>query len=87
MTKDRLVLKFGTWKEWDFHSKEAKKLIDEYDKIGTSLGCATQHDTPRQKEILCKLIDIGDFKRVYLDWDAKWVSKEDAKKYVMEYDN
>ena len=52
-----------------------------------SIACGTQHDTPRQKEILCKLIDIGNFKRVYLDWDDKWVSKEEAKKYIMEYDN
>ena len=32
--KDGLVLKFGTWKEWDFHSDEAKKLMEEYDDIG-----------------------------------------------------
>jgi len=85
--KDKLVLKFGTWKERYFHSDEAKKLMKEYDEIGTSPGCMTQHDTPRQKEILCKLIQIGNFKRVYLDWDAQWVSKEEAIKYVMGYDN
>lgn len=86
MVKDKLVLKFGTWKEWDFHSEKAKNLMKEYDKIGTSPGCATQHDTSRQKEILCELIDLGDFKKVYLDWDDKWVSKEEAKKYIMDYD-
>ena len=43
-----------------------------------------QHDTEEQKTILCELIDIvpGD---IYLDWDGVYVSKEAAKKYVMEY--
>lgn len=85
MKKDKLVLKWGTWKEWEFHGDEAKKLMKEYYEIGSSPGAMTQHDTPRQKEILCRLIDIGNFEKIYLDWDAKWVSKEKAKKYVMEY--
>ena len=44
-----------------------------------------QKDTIRKKEIICKLIDEGDFEKVFLDWDGKDVSKEKAKKYVMKY--
>jgi len=84
--KDYLCLKWGTLKEWSFNSKKAKILLKEYSKIGfSSAGCMTQKDTIRQKEIICKLIDEGDFEKVFLDWDGKDVSKEKAKKYVMKY--
>lgn len=43
-----------------------------------------QHDTPEQKEIISKLIDLmpGD---IYLEWDGVEVSHEKAKEYVMNY--
>lgn len=85
--KDSLTLKWGTLKAWDFHSKKASKLLKEYNSLGQAWGAAQQHDTPRQKEIICELIDEGNFKKVYLDWDGKDVSKEEAKKYVMNYGN
>ena len=44
-----------------------------------------QKDTTRQKEIICELIDEGDFDEVYLDWDDKYISKEEAKEYVLNY--
>jgi hypothetical protein len=46
-----------------------------------------QRDTPRQKEIICELIDNISADEIFLDWDGIYVSKEDAKKYVMEYSN
>lgn len=87
MQKDHLTLKWGTLKAYKFHSEKAKKLLEEYGMIGSSMSCATQHDTPRQKEIICELIDKGNFEKVYLDWDSKYISKEEAKKYVTEYGN
>jgi len=83
--KDYLCLKWGTLKGWDFHSKKAIKLLKEYGKIGQSCSAMMQKDTQRQKEIICELIDIGDFGEVLLDWDNKFVSRDKAKKYVMEY--
>lgn len=83
--KDYLCLKWGTLKAWNFHSKKAVKLLEEYGSLGSAWGAAQRRDTPRQKEIICELIDEGDFETVYLDWDDKDVSKEEAKKYVMEY--
>ena len=77
MKKDSLTLKWGTLKAWDFHSKKAQELLKEYNEIGSSFSAMAQHDTPRQKEIICELIDEGNFKKVYLDWEGK--------KYVMEY--
>lgn len=83
--KDHLVLKWGTLKMWKFHSKRAGSLLKEYGEIGSSESAIMQHDTSRQKEILCELIDEGDFKKVYLDWEDKDVTKKQAKKYINTY--
>lgn len=83
--EDHLTLKWGTLKSWSFHSEKGKALLKEYFELGTSMSAMMQEDTPRQKEIICELIDEGNFEKVYLDWDDKHVSKKAAKKYVMEY--
>lgn len=49
------------------------------------MSAMMQHDTPRQKEIICELIDDANFKKVCLDWGGIDVSKAKAKKYVMDY--
>lgn len=87
MEKDHLSLKWGTLKSWDFHSEKGKALLKEYFEIGASMSAMLQKDTPRQKEIICELIDEGNFKKVYLDWDGKEISKAKAKKYVLTYGN
>lgn len=81
--EDHLTLKWGTLKSWSFHGKKAIELLKEYNKIGSSMSAIMQKDTPRQKEILCELIDEGNFKEVFLDWDGKYVTKNQAKKYIM----
>lgn len=81
--KDHLTLKWGTLKSWSFHSEKGLELLKEYNGIGSSMSAMMQKDTPRQKEIICELIDEGNFTEVYLDWDGKNVSKDEAKKYVM----
>lgn len=82
-----LGLKWGTLKSWDFRGDEkAESLFKEYSDIGMSWGCMQQQDTPRQKEIICELIDLcDDPKGIYLDWDGVYVTKDEAKKYVLEY--
>ena len=82
-----MSLKWGTLKSWGFDSTNEKaiSLLEEYDRIGTSMSAMTQQDTPRQKEIICELIDIGNFETVYLDWDGEHVSKETAKNYIRNY--
>ena len=80
-----LTLKWGTLKSWRFDSEKGKELLKEYVELGASFSAMAQNDTPRQKEIICELIDLSDGDTIYLDWDGKDVSKEEAKKYVMEY--
>ena len=81
-----LTLKWGTIKRWDFnHSKKGIKLLKEYVNIGSCLSAMVQKDTPRQKEIICELIDLCDGDTIYLDWDGEYVSKQKAKEYVLNY--
>lgn len=82
--EEHLTLKWGTLKDWHF-GEWARPLMKEYSKIGSSMSAMSQKDTPRQKEIICELIEKGTFKKICLDWEGKMVSKKAAKKYVMTY--
>ena len=83
---DDLTLKWGTLKGWSFpNNPKAMELITRYHELGASFSVMTQHDTPEQKQILCDLIDVtNNPDGIYLDWDGKYVSKEEAKKYIVE---
>ena len=82
---DHLTLKWGTLKAWRFGSQEALALLRQYAEIGLSAGAMQQRDTPEQKRIICQLIDECRAPEIYLDWDDKYVSKDEAKRYVMDY--
>lgn len=84
-TNDHLSLKWGTLKAWTLTSEKGLELLRKYHALGSSLGAMTQHDTPEQKELICQMIDECGTSEIHLDWDNKYVSKEEAKKYVMEY--
>lgn len=83
--ENHLTLKWGTLKSWNFEGNEkALELLAEYNEYGSSFSAMAQRDTPEQKEIICKLIDLMPGE-IYLDWDAEYISKTEAKKYVIEY--
>ena len=85
---NKLSLKWGTLKSWNLvGNDEAIGLLKEYAELGMSNSAMLQENTLQHKEILCRLIDSLDCDTVYLDWDGIDVSKEDAKKYIMDYDN
>jgi len=81
-SEDYITLKWGTLKSWQLTSNRGRELIKRYYELGTCMSAALQHDTPEQKRIICEIIDIvpGD---IYLAWDDKYVSKGEAKQYVM----
>lgn len=83
--KEYLLLKWGTLKGWHLNSDKCKKLMREYLEIGSSWSAMAQNDTPRQKEIICELIDALDGD-VQNDWSGEiYSNKEDAKRYIMDY--
>lgn len=84
---DYITLKWGTLKAWRLTNPALETLIEEYNKEGgSSLSAMAQRDTPRQKEIICEMIEIIG-KPVYNDWSGEEMTIEEAKKYVMEYGN
>lgn len=86
---DYLLLKWGTLKGWCFeNSPEAFEALKEYNSIGSSFSAMAQRDTPRQKELICIMIDKVNGP-VSSDWTGEdWTdNREAAKKYVMEYGN
>lgn len=86
MTKEKesISLKWGTLKSWDLKTEASVAAAQKYADLGMSMSAMMQHDTPEQKEALCELIDILDG-TIYLDWDGKYVTKEEAKEYVLNY--
>ena len=82
---EHLTLKWGSLKSWNVNSSEGIALLQQWENLGVSASAMMSHDTPEQKEILCKLVDVMDIESVYLAWDDKEVTKDEAKKYIMEY--
>lgn len=82
--RDYILLKWGTLKGWRVTSERSRELLREYAEIGMSMGAMQQQDTPRQKEIICELIDACDGE-VSSDWSGEIFTKQAAKDYVMNY--
>ena len=83
--QDRLSLKWGTLKSWNLTSQKGQDLLKRYFEFGAPASAMLHHDNSEQKELLCQMIDECGAAEIYLSWDGKYVSKEAAKKYVMEY--
>lgn len=83
MTKQTLLLKWGTIKGWSGANESTQKLLQEYHDLGASVSVMTQKDTDQQKEIICKIIDNVD--TIQNDWSGEMMTKDEAKKYVREY--
>jgi len=84
---ESLTLKWGTLKAWNLDKDgPAFAALKRYHEAGhVALGAAQQDDTPEQKQAICDIIDGLDAETVCLDWDGEDVSKDEAKRYVMEY--
>jgi len=87
MSKEYLLLKWGTLKGWNFNEgSKAHKAFKKYAELGTSLGAMSQEDTAEQKKLICEMIDAIDAKKIQNDWSGDWMTKEEAKDYVLNYD-
>lgn len=85
MSRDMLTLKWGTLKGCDFtHNPAAQELLRKYTELGSCISAMMQRDNPEQKELLCQMVDAVDCE-IFLDWDGKYVSKEEAKAYIRNY--
>lgn len=79
-----LSLKWGTVKGWQDLTEQSVAILQRFYADGEPLSAMADHPNAERRAILCELIDQLDGE-VYLDWDGKTVTKDDAKKYVTEY--
>jgi hypothetical protein len=80
---NRISLKWGTVKSWDLETEEAREAFQKWADYGISMSAMMQKDSPEQKDALLNAIDFMD--EIYLEWDGKYVSKEEAKEYIRNY--
>lgn len=80
-----LQLKWGNVKGWDGFEEgtPARAALDKWADSGPGLS-AMAWQTDDQKRLICDIIDAVDGE-IWNDWDGKVMSKDEAKKYIMEY--
>lgn len=80
---NRLTLKWGTVKGWKLDTDEAKAALQKWANGGVSVSAMAQRNSPEQQQALLDAIDHMD--EIYLDWEGKTVSREEAKTYILNY--
>lgn len=81
---EHLLLKWGTIKGWDDFSEKSQEIVSRYFEDGMCMSAASDRPDEKRKAILCELIDQLDGE-IQNDWTGKQMSKDEAKKYVMDY--
>ena len=87
MEKPYLLLKWGTIKGWGDMKEHQVEILQRWRDEGVSMSAMTENVTDKKKEIICELIDTMDDGSISNDWDGKSYTREQAKKYIMEYGN
>jgi len=83
--REYLTLKWGVPKSWHMKRPETQALLQKYASFGWSSSGMAQPNTADHKRTLCELIDALDADTIGNDWTGEDMSKDEAKKYVMEY--
>lgn len=78
-----LTLKWGSAKAWRLETEEARAAMQKWIDFGHGGSAAMHHDSPEQQQALLEVIDHAD--EIWLDWDDKKVTREEAKEYVLNY--
>lgn len=86
MAAEHLVLKWGALKGWKFdHASPFSEALKRYHDAGeVCFSVMQQRDSEDQKKALCEAIDVVDGE-IINDWSGEKMTKDEAKKYVMEY--
>ena len=86
MSLQCITLKWGTLKGWDVaeDNAAAMDLLKRYHELGVCMSVAAQNDSDDQKGILCELVSLPEM-NVYLDWDGKYVTQQEAVAYIKTY--
>jgi hypothetical protein len=81
-----LLLKWGNLKGWKIETEASRLAFNAYVESGKNASAAmamVSLDDP-EKQALCDLIDAIDGP-ITNDWSGEDMTKDEAKKYVLEY--
>lgn len=81
---ESLLLKWGTVKGWDNLSEKSQAIMERFFADGVCMSAAMDKPDDARRAILCELIDQLDGE-IQNDWSGEMLSKDEAKKYVLEY--
>lgn len=85
MSKPYILLKWGGLKGWGNLTQEQIDALNKYAELGMSASAMMQKNTDAHKKALCDAIDLFEDGQITNDWDGEDYTREQAKKYVMEY--
>lgn len=78
--QDELSLKRWIRKSYDFErNPKAQELIDKYNQLESDWVSV---QSSQMKMLLCEIIDLVDW-YIYNDWSWDYMTKEEAKQYVL----
>ncbi len=81
---ESLLLKWGTVKGWNRLTDKSVAIMERFFADGVPMSAMADRPDDARRAILCELID--QFEGViHNDWDGVDMTKEQAKKYVLEY--
>ena len=83
---EKLYLKWGNLKGWNLETDASKAALRVYVDSGKAASSAQAMEwlSQPERDALCALIDAVDGPIVN-DWSGETMTKEAAKKYVLEY--
>lgn len=84
-TAESLTLKWGVPKAWHLKTETTRALFTKYAELGWSASAMAQPNTDEHRRVLCELIDAINADTIGNDWTGEDMTKDQAKKYVMEY--
>lgn len=81
---ESLLLKWGTIKGWDDFTEKSQEIVGRFFEDGMCMSAAADKPDEKRRAILCELIDQLDGE-IQNDWTGEMMTKDEAKRYVMEY--
>jgi len=85
MAEEYLLLKWGTIKGCNLNGNDAAMAaLERYCAEPVSMGAMQQSDTDAQRQAICDIIDALNGP-ITNDWTGEEMTKDEARKYVLEY--